>query len=54
MLFNFLSPPRGGGEYRGGFLSLIWTKAAITPNIGALLPDKTALSLNNSQAELGK
>ncbi len=37
MIFNFLSPPNVGGDYRGGFLALIWTKAAMTSNIGALL-----------------
>ncbi len=37
MIFNFLSPPKVGGDYRGGFLSLLRNKAEISSNIGALL-----------------
>ena len=37
MIFNFLSPPKVGGDYRGGFLALLTARAEISSNFGALL-----------------
>ena len=44
MIFKFLSPPQGGGDYRGGFLSLIWTKASITSTKAAMTPTKASMT----------
>ena len=48
MLFNFLSPPKVGGEYRGGFLSLLTNKAAMIPNKAAIKQNIAAIGANKT------
>ncbi len=44
MLFNFLSPPKVGGEYRGGFIALIWNKASLSSNKTAIKQNIAAIA----------
>ena len=48
MIFNFLSPPKVGGEYRGGFLSLLWNKAAMPPTKAAIKQNIAAIGANKT------